>query len=260
MSANVIQMLCATAEAIGTQITPAAAALMANDLSGHTMEQIGLALAEVRRTARGRLVVGDVLRALASTDGRPARDEAWAIALAASDEDDTVVMTNEIQLALSAARPVLDAGDKVGARMAFMSAYDRFVDEARRDAEPVNWLVSLGYDASRRDAALQRAVQLKRLPVEKASLYLSHEIAERPTADGLAIAGLITGNTPKGKVSDNVRQKLADLRASIGKNSEADRAKARDLERQERAALNARADKALGIGDGIDWGSKSGEL
>ena len=44
------------------------------------------------------------------------------IALLSSDESDTVVMTDEIQLALGAARPVLDLGDKVGARMAFISA------------------------------------------------------------------------------------------------------------------------------------------
>jgi hypothetical protein len=210
----VMKMLCATAEAIGAQITPSAAALMASDLSDYGLQDISLALAEVRRTARGRLVVGDVLRVLAATDGRPGRDEAWAIALSATDEDDTVVMTDEIQLALAAARPVLEAGDKVGARMAFLSAYDRFIDEARREAAPVNWLVSLGYDAGRRDVAITRAVQLKRLPQEKAQLYLCQDMAEKPTNDGRAIAGLITG-TKSPEPSPEVKSKLQAIKESI---------------------------------------------
>jgi hypothetical protein len=215
MSATkVMQMICATAEAIGGQITPAAAALMANDLNAFTIDKIGLALAEVRRTARGRLVVGDILRVLSAADGRPARDEAWAIGLSSADEDETVVMTDEIQLAMAACRPVLDAGDKVGARMAFMSAYDRFIDEARRAGDPVNWRVSLGYNASRRDAALAQAVQLKRLPQEKANLFLSHEIAQKPTRDGQAIAGLITGKVVAPE-SEKVRSHLQQIRESL---------------------------------------------
>jgi hypothetical protein len=209
-----MQMLCATAEAIGSQITPAAAALMANDLAGYSAQDIALALSEVRRTAKGRLVVGDILRVLSASDGRPGRDEAWAIALSSADEDDTVVMTDEIQLAMSAARPVLDAGDKVGARMAFMSAYDRFVDEARREAAPVNWLISLGYDASRRDIAIERAVQLKRLPQEKAALYLGRDVEAKPTRDGQAIAGLITGTTVA-PATEKVRSHLSNIRESL---------------------------------------------
>lgn len=211
---KVIQMLCATAEAIGGQITPAAAALMANDLSAYSLQDIGLALAEVRRTARGRLIVGDVLKVLAATDGRPGKDEAWAIGLSSFDEDETVVMTDEIQLAMTACRPVLDAGDKVGARMAFMSAYERFVDEARREGATVNWRVSLGYSPSRRDAALAQAVQLKRLPQEKAALFLSHEISEKPTRDGQAIAGLITGKVVAPE-SEKVRSHLQQIRESL---------------------------------------------
>lgn len=215
MSATkVMQMICATAEAVGGQITPAAAALMANDLSGYTLADIGLALAEVRRTARGRLVVGDIIRVLDKTDGRPGKDEAWAIALSSSDEDETVVMTDEIQLAMAACRPVLEAGDKVGARMAFISAYERFIEEARRDGEPVNWRVSLGYNTSRRDAAIAQAVQLKRLSQEKASLFLGHEIAEKPTRDGQAIAGLITGNTVA-PATEKVRTHLQQIRESL---------------------------------------------
>lgn len=215
MSATkVMQMICATAEAIGGQITPAAAALMANDLSGHTLADIGHALAEVRRTARGRLVVGDVLRVLAATDGRPGRDEAWAIALSSADEDETVVMTDEIQLAMAACRPVLEAGDKVGARMAFLSAYDRFIDEARREGAPVNWLVSLGYDPGRRDVSIARAVQLKRLTQEKAGLFLGHDIEAKPTRDGQAIAGLITGKTVAPE-TEKVRTQIQKIRESL---------------------------------------------
>jgi hypothetical protein len=212
---KLVGTICATVDTLGGQITPAAAAMMANDLQNNTLEEVLLALAECRRTLKGRFSLAEVIARIAARDGRPSRDEAWGIALCADDEEDTVVMTSEIQLALAAARPVLRNGDKIGARMAFLSAYDRFVEEARLAAEPVSWLVSMGYDASRRDAALHRAVQLKRLPMEKASLYLTQDVGPRPNKDGVAIAALITGKTLDAEPTPKVREKLQLIKQTI---------------------------------------------
>jgi hypothetical protein len=50
--------------------------------------------------------------------GHPTANEAWALVLASRDETDTVVWTEQIAEAAGIARPIIDAGDDVGARMA----------------------------------------------------------------------------------------------------------------------------------------------
>ena len=154
---GLVDALCATAEAMGSTLSATAAAMITNDLEIYDVGTLIDALQACRREVAGKLSLQAILQRIEVKDGRPGRDEAWAIALASNDEYDTVVMTGEIQLALNAARPVLDAGDKIGARMAFISAYDRFVSEARTNAQPVNWHISLGFDAGRRIAAINKA-------------------------------------------------------------------------------------------------------
>ncbi|MDR0250682.1 MAG: hypothetical protein LBI35_05160 [Burkholderiales bacterium] len=96
-------------------------------------------------------------------DGRPTVEEAWAIAIAGQDEMATVVMSDDIAAALGICRPILDAGDEVGARMAFKEAYTRLVREARAGQKPVNWFPSLGHDPQGREQALLEAYRLNRL-------------------------------------------------------------------------------------------------
>lgn len=105
-------------------------------------------------------------------DDRPTADEAWATALGALDEADTVVWTEETAQAFEAARPVLDLGDKVGARMAFKGAYERLVEAARRDGRSMAVRVSLGWDQNRRVAAVNAAVTAGRLPAPQAAALL----------------------------------------------------------------------------------------
>lgn len=105
-------------------------------------------------------------------DNRPTADEAWAIALTSHDEAATVVWTQETAEAFAAARPVLDLGDEVGARMAFKAAYDRIVAAARRDGRPPEWTVSLGWDVKRRAAALESAVSAGLLPAPSVAALL----------------------------------------------------------------------------------------
>jgi hypothetical protein len=90
-------------------------------------------------------------------DGRPDENEAWAVAITSQDERETVVWTSEMAEAFGLARPLLDAGDEIGARMAFKDAYKRLVDDARATNKPVQWSVSAGWDASRRQIAIEKA-------------------------------------------------------------------------------------------------------
>jgi hypothetical protein len=126
--------------------------------------------AHVRDPQRGRFVPvpADVIAQIDSTaaaDGRLGAEEAWALALGAQDEAETVVWTTEIAQALGIAKPILDAGDEVGARMAFKEAYARLVDEARRNRVAASWSASLGWDKTRRDVAVRAAIDAGRLPL-----------------------------------------------------------------------------------------------
>lgn len=114
----------------------------------------------------------------AAQDGRPEADEAWSIAMQADDEAVTVVWTDEIAAALTAARPVLARGDEVGARMAFKAAYGRMVSKARAEFRPVRWIASLGQDAAQRAQVLESAVRLGQLPAPHVAGLLPPPAAE----------------------------------------------------------------------------------
>lgn len=92
--------------------------------------------------------------------GHPTANEAWGMALLSRDEAETVVWTEQIAEAAGIAQAILDAGDDVGARMAFRDAYERILRE--RPKSPM-WFPSLGSDPARRTAALERAVMAGRL-------------------------------------------------------------------------------------------------
>ncbi|MFJ7141240.1 hypothetical protein [Pseudomonas protegens] len=204
--------LFATAEVMGQQLTQAAALLMVDDLREYTEPVLTVALRSCRIEG-GRLTVATILKHAQSADGRPGKDEAWAIAMTTNDEFETVVLTDEIQLALAAAKPILDGGDKIGARMAFIDAYQRFVSQAREDAKSVNWHVSVGFDANRRIQAVTKAMELKRIPLEHAQKYLADLSVEPITEDGRAIAGLLTGTVTRAQPA--LRQKLELVKNSM---------------------------------------------
>lgn len=94
-----------------------------------------------------------------ATAVRPSGDEAWAIAIRARDEAETVVWTEDMAEAWAICKPVMDAGDEVGARMAFRAAYDRM--------SGCVWTVSVGWDTERRAVALEQA--------QKKGLALTHQ-------------------------------------------------------------------------------------
>lgn len=217
--AGLAAAICATAEAMGQEMNPGTAAMMAEDLCAYSVPVVKAALKACRLEVKGKLAMADILQRVQSSDGRPGKDEAWAIAMTTNDEFETVVLTDEIQLALAAAKPVLNAGDQIGARMAFMSAYERFVRLARDQAKSVNWHVSIGFDADRRVDAITSAVQMQRIPQERGQLYLADLNVVPITQDGQAIAGLLTGKVAK--PSPGVREKLQLVKDSMREMSKA---------------------------------------
>ena len=85
--------------------------------------------------------------------------------------------------------------------------------QSREDAKPVNWHVSVGFDANRRIQAVTKAMELKRIPREHAQKYLADLSVEPITEDGRAIAGLLTGTVTRPEPA--LRAKLEIVKNSM---------------------------------------------
>ncbi|SES11993.1 hypothetical protein SAMN04487958_107173 [Vreelandella subterranea] len=169
---QVVELVYATAEVLGQEIRPAAAALIADDLNAYPFAEIGRALARCRAELHGKLTLAAIIERLPSANAHLSGNEAWALALHSTDEQETVVWTPEIARAFAAAKPVLDGRDKVGARMAFLAAYERELAAAKAEARQPEWQVSLGHDPMRREIVLNDAVSAGKLPAPKVAHLL----------------------------------------------------------------------------------------
>lgn len=185
---DVLKAIAATAELTGTELSEAALLVFEADLAGYTEQQVIAALTRCRRELRGRLTVADVIDRISSAGGHPTANEAWGMVLTSIDEAETVVWTDQIAEAAAIARPVLDAGDEVGARMSFRDAYERIL---RESSDAPRWFPSLGHDPEKRGIAIDRAVRSGLLTQQHAAGLLPAPI----NASGAFIAGLITGQT-----------------------------------------------------------------
>lgn len=227
---NVVKAIAVTAELSGANLSPGAIAIMARDLaSRYSEDRIFRALERCRMELTKPLTSGAVFERLAEDDGRPSGDEAWAIASESKDEAKTVVWNDEIQQAMAASRPVLDAGDKVGARMAFKDAYERIVRQAReRGSRPV-WTASFGWDETHRQQALESAERQGRICLNDYAKFLPAPSSGVVTALLGCVEAPSLGNADE---DDRARMWIRKIRASMVAS-----AKAKDERRQ--AALDA---------------------
>jgi hypothetical protein len=159
---RISEALAVTAELCGTDLSTAAASVLAEELSAYDERLILGALARVRRELKGRLTMAAILERI--DDGRPGPDEAWA--MIPRSEAESVVWTDEMSECWGALDQIADGPAK---RAAFIERYRRAVADARDAGRPVRWTPSLGWDASGRDAALEQAVQMGRLSREHAA-------------------------------------------------------------------------------------------
>lgn len=102
--------------------------------------------------------------------GHPSSDEAWAIALKAMDENETITWTNEIMYAWERSKPVYEDGDNVGARLAFKAVYEGLDLSGRPD-----WIVSEGLDKDKRLIEMQLAKRAGRLSLDEQPKMLAAE-------------------------------------------------------------------------------------
>lgn len=97
-----------------------------------------------------------------SKNNMPTYSEAWGIALRALDHQASVVWTEEIESSLYAARPILDAGDVIGARLAFRDAYERLVSDAVKKNKQIAWKIKVGSDHAKMKEEIMKAKLLGR--------------------------------------------------------------------------------------------------
>jgi hypothetical protein len=220
---DVVKAIAVTAELTGAALSGEAVAMMASDLTAaHAEVAILRALTRCRKELSRPLTAGAVFDRLAEDDGRPSGDEAWAIALQATDEADTVVWNEEIQQALSIARPILDAGDKIGARMAFRDAYERTVRTRREAGIVPKWSASLGWDQERRIAALESAQAIGLLPAPQVAALL-------PSPSGGVVEAALFGGKSAETDDERTTFWIRKIKADL-KNSQAEREARRQAE------------------------------
>lgn len=215
-----------------------------DDLGHFPIEVIESAMQAHRRDRdRGRFFPKPAdLMPVTGSDGRPAPNEAWATALVSMDERASVLMTQDMMDARAVALPVFDEGDKIGARMAFLAAYERIVQQAREYGQPARWFPSFGHDAAGRAQVATEAVKRRLLTSEQASAYLPAPVSQGPAA---AIAGLLTGKTnvvefSGAKASNRLAQLRAALSAGQGSVPTCDAATQREqFERKRKQSLDA---------------------
>ena len=162
----------------------------------------------------------------------PSADEAWSIALQAMDEDNTVVWCEEIARAWDISRPIAEADDDVGARMAFRESYKRLVREARDAGGEPRWETSLGHNPMLREAPLLRAVKDGRLTQDG----IKHLLPAPPPEPGSVMA-MLTGPKSNGEAF-SISEVLGALKESLLKEEEPvpDPLKEAEIERRRRAA------------------------
>ena len=206
-------LLTATAEAMGGEIKPVTAALLASDLEPYPLEDIERALCACRGRGHSRLTLSDIKECLHEGDGRPGADEAWA--LIPKDEAGSVVWCDEMARAWGVVSALYADGDKVGARVAFRGAYERMVADARRDSVAVHWWASLGSDCAGREDALRQAVEAKRLTADVVKPLLPAPRDAGPVGDALFGGAPLRLEDLAPEDRDRARRHIGNLRAIL---------------------------------------------
>jgi len=170
ISENLIKAIAVTAELTATEISVDAARVMAEDLAQYPEELVMKALTKCRRELKGRMSLAEVISRI--DDGRPGPEEAWA--MIPKDESGSVVWTQEMAEAFGVAIPLIDSGDTVQARMAFVEVYRARCAAARDAGISVKWIPSLGHDPMGREHVLLDAVERGRLTAQHVSGLLPY--------------------------------------------------------------------------------------
>lgn len=219
------------AMAAGKILSPRAMVSIFDDFEDYSIDAVLAALKHHRKTAKYAPTTNDIIELLEAGNKRLTSDEAWA--MMPLDEFETVVWTQEMAEAYGIASGILTEGDKIAARMAFRGAYERLCAEAVLMQRPISWSVCVGFDKTRIEPALQKAVAAGRISQDRANKFLPAPMDAGP------IAGLLTG-----KVTD-LPNNDANLKAKWGELKQAMANGQRKLAEKERQLILDREQKRL---------------
>ena len=192
---QLVDMIMITAEVMGHELKPSAVTMMVADLAEYDFKALTITLTRCRKELTGKLTLKGILDLLSPDGGWLSANEAWSRALPAADENKTVVWTDEARKAWFVALPMIEAKDKVGARMAFIAAYEREVANAKNSGKAPQYEVSPGEDELLREATIRQAQSEGLLPAPVKQLALAAPVDEATMA--------------------NNRQRLKQLAASV---------------------------------------------
>lgn len=170
------EALKAVLEVYGMRISSAATSIWWSSLVRFDLVNVKLSLSEYVQSGSGHFAPkpADLVAILQANDGWIGAEEAWSIiSPTLNDESITVFWTSPMREAFGSAIALQD--DEVAARMAFKEVYTKRLADARRNGEKPQWQISPGTSVTGRDAAIQEAVRVGRLPANHAIGLLSHQ-------------------------------------------------------------------------------------
>ena len=241
---RLLKALHGTASLLGHDLDPDALVLLVDDLAAYPLQAVLEALSSVRREGAPRLTLKAIMDRLGHGLSHIRGNAAWAVALPAEDERNSIVWTREMQRAWGVALPLVQNGDMIAARMAFLEAYEQFCAEARNAGRAPEVVMSRGWDATTTAAAIDRARGAGLLTVADAE---GMAVSIGPAVphlqgNGNGFAGLIAGfaeGIRQESLSNEQKQSWKDLIADL-KAGPARREQARwEQHERERAELEA---------------------
>ena len=144
---------------------------MINELIDYGFDPVMNALQKLGKESVYKVNLAEIIKRI--DDGRPSAQVAWAEI--PKSETESKVLTNEQNIALCTVSAMIDDGELIPARMAFIEKYNELIEKSKANAEPVKYVLSAGFDKQGRIDAVSDAVQSGKLLKIVACHMLGHE-------------------------------------------------------------------------------------
>lgn len=209
-----LTVMTTTADLYDKTIKPERVAVYWAALSHRDMEDIKTAInRHIQDAERGRFfpLPADISAQLPSETYRwLTADEAWASV--PKDENTSAAMCDEMAQALYIAQDLMQSGDMIAARRAFIDHYNRLVNDAKREGKNPKWWPSFGVDKTGRYKAECDVVKMNNLclPDDK-----KKALPEPPELKTISLEDL--ANKAQSQNKDIAAKGMQDLRAALKK-------------------------------------------
>lgn len=166
----------------GKALTEGAIKLWYGILEPYRIEDVTAALSQLMRTSKFLPQPSEVVD-IVDPPQWPSPAEAWATY--PHDEQETGAICDETQAAWASAEALYQTGDMIGTRRAFEGAYQRHMEASLRAGKRrPSWLLSIGWDAEKREQGIRAAIQQGLIAPEQAAGYLPDETQTTPALTG----------------------------------------------------------------------------